>query len=55
VTDYEKADAQKKAVMSELEAKVATQSKDLEDLKALLVKSAKPSKAKEAPKVTKTK
>ena len=55
VTDYEKADAQKKAVMSELEEKVAAQSKDLEDLKALLIKSAKPSKVKEAPKATKKK
>ena len=55
VTDYEKADAEKKAVVSELEEKVTAQSKDLEDLKAQLAKSVKPSKAKEAPKATKTK
>jgi cell division protein FtsB len=56
VTDYEKADAQKKAIVADLEAKVAAQSKDLEDLKAQLVKSVKPAvKAKEAPKAKKTK
>ena len=55
VTDYEKADAEKKAVVSDLEEKVTAQSKDLEDLKAQLAKSVKPSKAKEAPKATKTK
>ena len=41
--------------MTDLEAKVAAQSKDLEDLKALLEKSVKPSKVKEAPKATKKK
>ena len=51
VTDYEKADAQKKAIVADLEAKVAAQSKDLEGLKAMLIKSVKPVKAKEAPKV----
>jgi uncharacterized coiled-coil protein SlyX len=55
VTDYEKADAQKKAIVSDLEAKVAAQSKDLEELKAQLAKSVKPAKAKEAPKAKKTK
>jgi len=58
VTDYEKADAQKKAIVSDLEAKVTAQSKDLEDLKALLAKSAKPAKpakAKEAPTAKKSK
>ncbi len=53
VTDYEKADAQKKAIVADLEAKVTAQSKDLEDLKALIAKSVKPSKAKEAPKAKK--
>jgi hypothetical protein len=48
VTDYEKADAQKKAIVSDLEAKVTAQSKDLEDLKALLAKSAKPAKSAKA-------
>ena len=54
--DYEKADAQKKTSVADLEAKVTAQSKDLEDLKAQLAKSAKPAaKAKEAPKAKKTK
>jgi len=47
--------SQTAAVMSELEAKVAAQSKDLEDLKMLLEKSVKPAKVKEAPKATKKK
>ena len=55
VTDYEKADAQKKAIVADLEAKVTAQSKDLEDLKAQLAKSAKPVKAKEAPSAKKSK
>jgi len=55
VTDYEKADAQKKAIVADLEAKVTAQSKDLEDLKAQLAKSMKPAKAKEAPKAKKAK
>ncbi len=55
MTDYEKADAQKKAIVADLEAKVTAQSKDLEDLKAQLAKSMKPAKAKEAPKAKKTK
>jgi len=55
VTDYEEADAQKKAIVADLEAKVTAQSKDLEDLKAQLAKSIKPAKAKEAPKVKKAK
>mgnify|MGYP000866442236 FL=1 len=59
VTDYEKADAQKKAIVADLESKVKVQSKDLEDLKAQLeaqlAKSAKPAKAKEAPKAKKAK
>jgi cell division protein FtsL len=55
VTDYEKADAQKKAIVADLEAKVTAQSKDLEDLKAQLAKSIKPTKAKEAPKAKKAK
>ncbi len=53
VTDYEKADAQKKAIVADLEAKVTAQSNDLEDLKELIAKSVKPSKAKEAPKAKK--
>ena len=55
VTDYEKADAQKKAIVADLEAKVTAQSKDLEDLKAQLAKSIKPAKVKEAPKAKKAK
>ena len=59
VTDYEKADAQRKAIVADLESKVKVQSKDLEDLKAQLeaqlAKSAKPAKAKEALKAKKTK
>lgn len=53
VTDYEKADAQKKSIVADLEAKVAAQSKDLEELKVQLAKSAKPTKAKEVPKAKK--
>lgn len=55
VTDYEKADIQKQAIVADLEAKVIAQSKDLEDLKAQLAKSIKPAKAKEAPKAKKAK
>lgn len=55
VTDYEKADVQKQAIVADLEAKVTAQSKDLEDLKAQLAKSIKPAKAKEAPKAKKAK
>jgi predicted nucleic acid-binding Zn-ribbon protein len=55
VTDYEKADAQKKAILAELEAKVIAQSMDLENLKAQLEKSIKSTKAKVAPKAKKTK
>ena len=59
VSDYEKADAQKKTIVADLESKVKVQSKDLEDLKAQLeahlAKSAKPAKGKEAPKAKKTK
>ena len=55
VTDYEKADAQKKAIVADLEAKVVAQSKDLEELKAQLAKAIKPAKAKEAPKAKKAK
>ena len=58
VTDYEKADAQKKAIVADLEAKVTAQSKDLEELKAQLAKSVKPVKAvkaKEAPPAKKSK
>ena len=54
-TDYEKADAQKKAIVADLEAKGTAQSKDLEDLKAQLAKSIKPAKVKEAPKAKKAK
>jgi cell division protein FtsL len=55
VTDYENADAQKKAIVADLEAKVTAQSKDLEDLKAQLAKSIKPTKIKEASKAKKAK